>query len=82
MLQFILSILVSGLLLANAQAAYEVTRSLANRLFGEKGPDFQELVGSTIRSVTTGILGVALIQSCSRVLGFWWWDCPGQAYGR
>ena len=69
-LQFILSILVSGLLLANAQAAYEVTRSLANRLFGAKGPEFQELVGSTIRSVTTGILGVALIQSVFASVGF------------
>jgi predicted PurR-regulated permease PerM len=69
-LQFILSILVSGLLLANAQAGYEVTRSLANRLFGEKGPEFQELVGSTIRSVTTGILGVALIQSVFASVGF------------
>jgi len=69
-LQFILSILVSGLLLANAQAAYEETRSLANRLFGDQGPEFQELVGSTIRSVTTGILGVAVIQSVFASIGF------------
>jgi len=54
-LQFVLSIVVSGVLLANAQSAYEVTRALANRLFGEKGPEFQKLIGSTIRSVTTGI---------------------------
>jgi predicted PurR-regulated permease PerM len=76
-LQFILSILVSGLLLANAQAAYEVTRSLANRLFGDKGPEFQELVGSTIRSVTTGILGVALIQSVFASVGFLVVGLPG-----
>ena len=36
-LQLLLSIIVSGVLLANAQAAYELTRSLADRLFGEKG---------------------------------------------
>jgi predicted PurR-regulated permease PerM len=69
-LQFILSIVVSGLLLANAQAGYEMTRSLANRLFGDKGTEFQELVGSTIRSVTTGILGVALIQTVFASVGF------------
>ena len=62
-LQLLLAIVVSGVLLANAQAAYETTRSLANRLFGEKGPEFQELVGSTVRSVTFGIIGVAIIQS-------------------
>ena len=69
-LQLLLSIIVSGVILANAQAAYEMTRSLANRLFGEKGPEFQELVGSTIRSVTFGIIGVAFIQSVFAALGF------------
>jgi predicted PurR-regulated permease PerM len=69
-LQLLLSILVAGVLLANAQAAYEVTCSLASRLFGEKGPEFQQLVGATIRSVTFGILGVALIQSAFAALGF------------
>src|SRR5262249_32222886 len=50
---------------------YEFTRSLAIRLFGEKkGPEYQQLVGATIRSVTTGILGVALIQSALAALGF------------
>jgi len=62
-LQLLLSIVVSGVMLANAQAAYEVSSSLANRLFGEKGPEFQQLVGKTIRSITFGVLGVALIQS-------------------
>ena len=69
-LQLLLSILVAGVLLANAQAAYELTCSLARRLFGEKGPEFQQLVGATIRSVTFGILGVALIQSTFAAVGF------------
>ncbi len=69
-LQLLFSIIVSGVLLANAKSAYEVTRSLANRLFGPKGPEFQQLVGKTIRSITFGILGVALIQSVFAALGF------------
>ncbi len=69
-LQLLLSIIVSGALLANAKGAYEVTRSLFNRLFGQKGPEFQQLVGKTIRSITFGILGVALIQSVFAALGF------------
>ena len=68
---------LSGVLLANAQAAYELTRSLANRLFGEKGPEFQELVGSTIRGVTFGIIGVAIIQSVFAALGFLVVGLPG-----
>jgi predicted PurR-regulated permease PerM len=77
MLQFLLSILVSGALLAKAQAAYEVTCLLANRLFGKKGPEFQKLMGATIRSVTTGILGVAFIQTVLAGLGFLIVGLPG-----
>ena len=76
-LQLFLSILVSGALLANAQAGAEVTRSLANRLFGDKGPEFQHLVCSTIRSVTFGILGVAVIQSLFAAIGFVVVGLPG-----
>jgi predicted PurR-regulated permease PerM len=76
-LQFFLSVLVSGVLLANARAATEVTRSLARRLFGDRGPEFERLVGSTIRSVTFGILGVALIQSALAVIGFLVMGLPG-----
>ena len=77
MLQFLLSILVAGVLLAKAQAAYEVTCLLANRLFGEKGPELQQLMATTIRSVTTGILGVAFIQSVLAGLGFLVVGLPG-----
>jgi predicted PurR-regulated permease PerM len=76
-LQFALSILVAGALLANAQAAYELTCSLAKRLFGRQGPEFQQLIGATIRSVTTGILGVAFIQSVLAGLGFLVAGLPG-----
>ena len=76
-LQLVLSILVSGGLLANAEAAAEATRLLFNRLFDEKGPEFQQLVGATIRSVTFGILGVALIQSAFAAAGFLIVGLPG-----
>ena len=69
-LQLLLSIVVAGILLGNAEAAYRMTRSLFDRVFDEKGLEFQELVGSTIRSVTFGIIGVALIQSVFAAVGF------------
>lgn len=76
-LQFALSIVVAGVLLANAQSASELTCSLCKRIFGERGPDFQQLMGATIRSVTTGILGVALIQSVLAGTGFLVGGLPG-----
>jgi predicted PurR-regulated permease PerM len=76
-LQFALAIVVSGVLLANAQHAYEVTCSLCNRLFGDKGSEVQQMMGATIRSVTTGILGVAVIQTFFAGLGFLLFGLPG-----
>jgi len=76
-LQFFLAILVSGALLANAAAAAKLTRALAVRIFGETGPEYQRLIGSTIRSVTLGILGVAFIQSVAASLGFLVVGMPG-----
>src|SRR5262249_164651 len=69
-MQFFFAILVSGVLLANALPLAKFTRALCIRIFGEKGPEYQQLVGSTIRNVTFGILGVALIQSACAAIGF------------
>jgi predicted PurR-regulated permease PerM len=76
-LQFFFSIIIAGVLLANAQGAYEVTCSLFNRIFGNRGPELHQLVGATIRSVTFGILGVALIQSAFATIGFLAAGLPG-----
>jgi predicted PurR-regulated permease PerM len=76
-LQFALSIVVAGVLLANSRGGAGAAHSLANRIFGDRGPEFEQLAGSTIRSVTTGILGVALIQSVLAALGFLVAGLPG-----
>jgi len=76
-LQFVLSILVAGVLLANASGCATITHLLASRLFGDRGPEFEDLAGSTIRSVTNGILGVAVIQSVLAGLGFMVAGLPG-----
>jgi len=75
--QFVLSIVVAGILLANAEICAGAARSLANRIFGENGPEFEQLAGSTIRSVTMGILGVALIQTLLAGTGFLVGRLPG-----
>ena len=76
-LQFVLSILVAGVLLAYVRTGAKVSRSLANRLFGVRGPEFEEIAAGTIRSVTTGILGVAFIQSVLAGIGFLVVGLPG-----
>ena len=76
-LQFVLSLLVSGALLAKARDAAQMTELFARRVFGERGPEFQHLVGATIRSVTSGILGVAVIQTILATVGFLVAGLPG-----
>ncbi|QNI32148.1 AI-2E family transporter [Alloacidobacterium dinghuense] len=75
--QFILSIVVAGVLLANASGGVSVTHLLAARLFGDRGPEFEELAGSTVRSVTNGIIGVAVIQAVLAGIGFLVAGLPG-----
>jgi predicted PurR-regulated permease PerM len=76
-LQFFVSILVAGFFLANSSRYARVSRRLAVHLFGNMGEEFEALAGATIRSVTTGILGVALIQSLLAGLGFLVIRLPG-----
>ena len=76
-LQFFVSIVVAGFLLANSSQGARLSRKLAIQLFGSKGVQFEALAEATIRSVTTGILGVALIQSLLAGLGFLVVGLPG-----
>jgi predicted PurR-regulated permease PerM len=62
-LKFIISILVSVLLLLNAQKAEELVKDVFEKIIGEKGREFALMTGMTIRTVMRGILGIAFIQS-------------------
>ena len=76
-LQFVIAIIIAGVLLANAQGGGHSARAIAARLAGERGADYAELGQATVRSVARGILGVALIQSLLAGLGFLAVGVPG-----
>jgi predicted PurR-regulated permease PerM len=76
-LRFFISIVVAGFLLANSGQGASLSRKLAIHFFGSKGAQFEALAEATIRSVNTGILGVALIQSLFAGLGFLVVRLPG-----
>ena len=77
LLQFIVSILLAGFVLAHSRSNAQFAHQMFRRIFGEKGPEFEALTASTVRSVTNGILGVALIQSVLASLGFLVVGLPG-----
>ena len=62
-LQFIVSIIIAGALLAKADMGAETAKEFAKRLVGDNAENFINLITGTIRSVVQGILGIALIQA-------------------
>jgi predicted PurR-regulated permease PerM len=70
LLEFALAIVIAGVLLAHAEAGGRVTRAIAERLAPERGVGFAKVAEETVRSVATGILGVALLQGVLAGLGF------------
>jgi len=76
-LMFIFAIVLAGYLLATSEANGRFASKLFIRIFGEQGLEFEDLVASTIKTVATGILGVAVIQTVFASLGFWIAGLPG-----
>jgi predicted PurR-regulated permease PerM len=76
-LRFMVAILLAGFLLATSEQRVRFADKLFARIFDDQGPDFEQLVASTIRTVTNGVLGVAVIQSVLASLGFWIVGLPG-----
>ena len=60
-LGFILSIIISGVLLAT-KGTQNITQMLFTKLAGDRGNEFAVLTKKTISGVTKGILGVAVLQ--------------------
>ena len=76
-LQFVLSIIISGVFVANANGCYQVMIKLFNRLTSEEtGKEYTDLAKDTIRSVAQGVLGVAIIQATLSALGMYVMDVP------
>jgi predicted PurR-regulated permease PerM len=69
-LQFILAIIIAGVILRHGESGKRVSYAIARRLAEEHGAGFIDLARATIRSVSRGILGVALLQSILAGLGF------------
>ena len=69
-LQFVFAIIIAGVLMPQAGGAYRTAHALSERLAGEQHTDLVDLAEKTVRSVASGILGVALIQSLLAGLGF------------
>jgi predicted PurR-regulated permease PerM len=79
-LQFLLSILIAGAVLANAEGGGRVATRLFVRLAPGSGAGFAKLAEQTVRSVAAGVIGVAVIQALLAGAGFFAAGVPGAAF--
>ncbi len=76
-LGFIFSIIIAGLFMASATGAKSVVVAILTRLAGPKrGLELTNLSISTVKSVVTGILGIAVMQAVLSGIGFVAMDIP------
>ena len=68
-LQFAGAIVVAGVLLAYSDELTGTLRALAVRVAETRGRHFLEIGGSTIRNVSQGVIGIALLQSVLLAIG-------------
>jgi predicted PurR-regulated permease PerM len=62
-LKFIASVLLAGFLFPSGPRLVAAIRSVQARLVSQRGQDFVALAGATIRTVSQGVIGIAVLQS-------------------
>ena len=67
--QFVLATIICGILLAT-RGTGQVAKQFFRKLVGEKGDEITEITEKTVRNVTKGVLGVAVIQAMLVGIGF------------
>ena len=70
------SIIIAMFLIIHAEKYAEFYKKIFVRLIGEKGDEWAHLTALTIRSVASGVIGVAVIQAGFALLGLVMMDIP------
>ncbi len=63
MLGFAVSVLIAGFLFVPGPRLGEFAKAFARRIAADRGEHFVDLAGATIRNISRGVIGVALLQA-------------------
>jgi len=63
MLGFAVSVLIAGFLFVPGPRLGEAIKTFARRIAADRGAHFVDLAGATIRNISRGVIGVALLQA-------------------
>ncbi len=75
-LQFAISIIIAGVAMLYADNGYKLSKAIAQRINPDRGQHWTDISIATIRSVTNGVLGVAVIQAVLAAIGFFVMQVP------
>jgi predicted PurR-regulated permease PerM len=75
---FLGSLIIAGIMMAWGEEGSRALQRIAVRIAGlDRGVSMHRLATATIRSVATGVIGVAIIQALLLGIGFIWAGVPG-----
>ena len=74
---FLVSLIIAGALFPAAPSLLEAVRTLSQRILPTRGQELLKLAGATIRNVSQGVIGIALLQAILAGLGFLVAGIPG-----
>ena len=69
--QFLLTVVVAGVMYANGEKVDAGVRRFGRRLAGERGEHAIEIAGQAVRAVALGVVVTALVQTLLAGLGLW-----------
>lgn len=73
---FVGSLIIAAVFLIGSEGSTKFYQNIMRRLVGDKGDEWAQLTTLTIRSVVTGVIGVAVIQATLALIGLVLMDVP------
>ncbi len=70
MIKFVIATVISGFLLPSGPMLVKSGRLIFRRYAADRGDEFVDLIGTTIRNLARGVLGVSILQSLLAGIGF------------
>jgi predicted PurR-regulated permease PerM len=80
LLEFVASIIVAGFLFSPGPRLLDALRLVLRRVLSDRGEETMQLAGATIRNVSRGVIGIALLQSLLAGAGFLAADLPAAGF--
>ena len=79
-LEFMIAIVVAGFMFNPGPQLVDALRAILRRILSDRGDELMQLAGATIRNVSQGVIGVALLQTALGGLGLVVADVPAAGF--